>query len=143
MRIGNRYGVFAYINGRWQMQSPGFAYRMMRKNGTLYVSGMGAPNRIFKDGTWHILPHTPHMFRAVVRTTEGVRYFSPHGTDLPLPKFNEITLYTLLLGIHDGTFFASWWRWVNDIAAISFLLLLVSGSVRWWRKKRAAQRAVH
>ena len=135
VRIGNRYGVFAFANGKWRLESPGFAYRMMREGDRLYVSGMGAPNRIYENGEWHILPRTPHMFRAVVQTPEGIRFFSPHGTSLPLPTFNDITLYTLLLGIHDGTFFASWWPWVNDAAALALLLLLFTGTMRWWRKK--------
>ncbi len=135
VRIGNRYGVFAYRKGEWRLESPGFAYRMIREGDRLYVSGMGASNRIYENGEWHTLPRTPHMFRAVVQTPEGVRFFSPHGTRLPLPALNDITLYTLLLGLHDGTFFASWWPWVDDTAALALLWLLLTGTIRWWKKK--------
>jgi len=135
-RIGNRYGVFVSRDLQtWQPENEGFAYRMIRRGERLYVSGMGAPNRLLENKHWRPLPGTPHMFKDLVGPDDAPIYFSPRRHDLPLPRFKEITLYTLLLGLHDGSFFASWWIWLNDLAALGLLLLLFSGIRRWLRQK--------
>ncbi|WP_457597133.1 PepSY domain-containing protein [Hydrogenimonas sp.] len=141
-RIGNRYGVFASEDmKRWQKENDGFAYRMFRMGDTLYVSGMGAPNRLFEGGRWRILADTPHMFKGLLPRPGGeMGYFSTHRPDVPLPRLHDVTLYSILLGLHDGTFFASWWVWVNDAAALALLLLLATGTIRWWVKKRGGRR---
>ncbi|WP_456451675.1 PepSY-associated TM helix domain-containing protein [Hydrogenimonas sp.] len=136
-RVGNRYGVFASDDmTTWRPENAGFAYRMFRKGETLYVSGMGAPNRVLKNGRWRVLPKTPHMFKDLQQTDGRLHYFSTHHPTVTLPTFGDITLYTLLLSLHDGSFFAPWWVWVNDAAALLMMLLLVTGSVRWWARKR-------
>ena len=140
LRIGNRYGVYASENLQdWYLDSRGFGYSLSRDGDTLYVGGMGAMNRIY-DGEWHSLPHTPHMFKSVFHKNGNIEYFSSHKTDMPLPRFQDITLYSILLTLHDGTFFSSWWVWVNDYAAIAMLLLFITGIMRWLKKKRLTQR---
>jgi len=42
-----------------------------------------------------------------------------------------------MLTLHDGTFFAEWWIWVNDLASILLILLLVTGVIRWKKKYRS------
>ncbi len=136
-RVGNRYGVFKSNDLKsWRMENPGFAYRMIRKRATLFVSGMGAPNRIHENGVWKVVPKTPHMFKDIYLKDGKIRYFSSNHPKEPLPRFDDITLYTLLLSIHDGSLFFSWWVWMNDAAAVSLLLLLFTGSARWLAKKR-------
>ncbi len=137
-RLGNRYGVFASEDlKKWRLESRGFAYRMFRKGERLFVSGMGAPNRIYENGKWRILKNSPHMFRDIIETKEGTIFFSFHAPKEPLPEFKTATLYSLLMALHDGTLFASWWIWVNDAAALLLLLLMSTGMVRWWMKRRS------
>jgi len=137
-RIGNRYGVFTSEDlKKWRLESRGFAYRMFRKGERLFVSGMGAPNRIYENGKWSILKNSPHMFKDIIETKEGTIFFSSHVPKEPLPEFKTATLYSLLMALHDGTLFASWWIWVNDGAALLLLILMVTGTIRWWVKKRA------
>ena len=137
LRIGNRYGIYKSDDmGHWQLESRGFGYSMIRQNGILYVGGMGAANRVY-DGSWQKLPHTPHMFKDVIDDGEDVQFFSSHKTSLPLPRFEDITLYSLLLALHDGSFFASWWVWVNDYAAVAMALLFLTGIWRWYKKRKA------
>ncbi|WP_456401974.1 PepSY domain-containing protein [Hydrogenimonas sp.] len=136
-RVGNRYGVYVSDDMKeWRLENRGFAYRMFRTGDALYVSGMGAPNRILTADGWHPLPHTPHMFKDLLPKPDGMGYFSTHRPVEPLPTFETVTLYTLLMSLHDGTFFASWWVWVNDAAAVALLLLLLTGTLRWWAKRR-------
>jgi len=137
-RVGNRLGVFASDDLKsWRAENSGFAYRMIRDRERLYVSGMGARNRLLDEsGVWRVLPNTPHMFKDIYFKDGKIHFFSTHNPEAALPKFEDITLYSLLLSLHDGTFFASWWVWVNDAASLALLLLLVTGAVRWWAKKR-------
>ena len=133
-RIGNRYGIYKSENLKdWSFDNRGFAYKMIRKDDILYVSGMGAPNRVLENRQYRVLKNTPHMFRDIVLTKDKVTYFSSMGNykDFKLATFNNITLYTLLLSLHDGSFFSSWWVWINDFAAIMLMLLSITGFIRW------------
>jgi hypothetical protein len=139
LRIGNRYGVYRSDDLKeWRLESRGFAYSLSRDENVLYVGGMGVPNRKY-DGMWRVLPNTPHMFKNVVKEKNKTIFFSAHDTNLPLPVFQDVTLYSLLLLLHDGTFFASWWVWVNDYGAFAILLLFITGFLRWQKKKRKNQ----
>ncbi len=77
------------------------------------------------------------MFKDIIETKEGTIFFSFHAPKEPLPEFKTATLYSLLMALHDGTFIASWWIWVNDGAALLLLILMATGIIRWWVKKRA------
>lgn len=139
-RVGNRYGVYKSENLKeWELEDRGLAYKMIRKGDTLYISGMGAPNRVFRDGGYKLLPHTPHMFKDVILKDARVEYFSCMHTTLALPKFSDITLYSLLLALHDGTFFSEWWVWINDFGAFALVVLSITGTIRWYRKKRVSK----
>lgn len=136
-RIGNRYGVYESTDlTAWKKVSNGFAYRMKRLDNTLYVSGMGAPSRSYSGETgWQIFK-APHMFRDIYRSDERLIIFCGHSkkADHKTPKLNDSTFYSIMLALHDGTFFASWWIWVNDFASVLLLLLLTTGVLRWTKK---------
>lgn len=136
-RVGNRYGIYSSTDLKvWEEEVKGFAYRMVRRGKTLYVSGMGAPNRVY-DGEWKILPKTPHMFRDITLENNKIDYFAPSSMRVQkIPKFNDATLYSLMLTLHDGTFFSEWWVWVNDYAAFTLSVLSITGTIRWYRKRR-------
>jgi hypothetical protein len=136
-RIGNRYGVYGSDDLKnWKLENRGFAYRMIRRSELLYISGMGAHNRVLKDGNYKLLSNTPHMFRDVIDKDAKVTFFATMDNTEPLPKFQNATLYTLLLALHDGTFFSSWWIWINDFGTVGFLILSVTGLLRWLMKKK-------
>jgi len=136
LRIGNRYGVYRSDDYKhWILENRGFAYSLTRHKNLLFVGGMGTSNRVCNKQEYQVLPKTPHMFKDVAINGQKVFFFSPHKTDLPLPKFQDITLYSLLLSLHDGTFFGSWWIWVNDYGAFAMMLLFMTGIWRWWKKK--------
>ncbi len=135
-RIGNRYGIFESRDmAHWEMVSKGFAYRMKRVENELYVSGMGAPNRVLSNDKWQILPKSPHMFKDINLVNEQ-QLFLAHNTALELPEMEDVTLYSLLLSLHDGTFFSAWWVWINDIAAVLLFVLAVTGTLRYLKRKR-------
>jgi len=135
-RVGNRYGVYeSYDLKEWSMVSKGFAFRMKRLDETLYTSGMGAPNRIMQADEWKVLPKTPHMFKDINIIGEKKEFLS-HQSKMELPKSDGASLYSILLALHDGTFFSSWWVWVNDVAAVLLLLLGATGTIRYLKKKK-------
>ncbi|WP_345993991.1 PepSY-associated TM helix domain-containing protein [Sulfurimonas sp. HSL-1716] len=136
-RIGNRYGVYKSEDLRdWEMESKGFAFRMIRKDNVLYVSGMGSSNRKY-DGRWERLNNTPHMFRDVVNNNGKISYFAATNDKFTLPVFKDATLYSLFFTLHDGTFFASWWIWINDISVLAFFVLGATGVIRWYKRRRS------
>jgi len=136
-RIGTRYGVYRSNDlKRWALESPGFAYRMIRQDNLLYVSGMGAPSRIFDKAGWRIPSSMPRMFRSVT-VKDGKRvFFTSRSAYVVWPTFDSVSLYTLAFTAHDGTLFASWWKWVNDIAAVLLLILLYTGGRLWYKRIR-------
>jgi len=108
-RVGNRYGIYKSEDLKdWNLENRGLAYKMIRKGETLYISGMGAPNRVLKDERYKLLSHTPHMFRDVSVVEKKVEYFSTMRNTQALPKLHDITLYSLLLALHDGSFFSEY-----------------------------------
>jgi len=141
-RIGNRYGVYKSDDLKdWNLESKGLAFRMIRKDTTLYVSGMGAPNRIYKEESWNMLRDTPHMFRDVIELDDGVQYFSTHRNKYKLPSFEDVTLYAFMMSLHDGTFFSSWWVWVNDYASFALLILGITGIIRFNLKNKKKKKS--
>lgn len=137
-RVGNRYGIYKSSDlDNWYFENRGLAYKMERFGDELLVSGMGAPNRIYTEQKgWKIMPKTPHMFKDTWQSADGYHFFSSHHPDVPLPSFTSTSLYSLLLALHDGTFFATWWVYVNDIASVLLLILLFTGTLRWAKKKK-------
>ena len=139
-RIGNRNGVYeSHDLKHFKLRSKGFGYKMIRLNDRLYISGMGSANRLIDESGVKVLEHTPHMFKAVREDSEGVHFLGMGQTDgFKLPHFETLTLYEWLLALHDGRLFASWWIWINDIAALFLLFLLLSGIIR--RNQRGVKR---
>ncbi len=136
-RIGNRHGIYISKDLKeWSFENSGFAYKMIRMNGMLYVSGMGAPNRILENNIWDKLEHSPHMFKDIMMINGKVQYLKGHKNSLPLPHFHDATLYSVLFTLHDGSFFGDWWAYVNDITAVTLIFLLISGTILWMRIKR-------
>lgn len=134
-RIGNRFGVYKSDDLKtWEQESKGFAYKMMREEDKLYVSGMGAPNRLLEDDFYTVLAHTPHMFKSILSLENATHYISYNTKNVLLPNYKDITLFSIILALHDGSFFSSWWVWINDGAAIALILLSLTGTYRWYKK---------
>ncbi len=135
-RIGNRHGIYQSRDLKtWAFENKGFAYKMIRNDEVLYVSGMGAPNRTFKNGQWEKLEHAPHMFKDVFYVDGKLQYLKGHKNTLPMPHFHDATLYSVLFTLHEGSFFGDWWAYVNDVTAVTLIFLLISGTILWMRMK--------
>jgi hypothetical protein len=136
-RIGNRHGIYQSRDLKeWHFENGGFAYKMIRNGATLYVSGMGVPNRILEKNVWNKLEHSPHMFKDIFVNNGKVEYLKGHKNSVHLPHFQDATLYSVLFTLHDGSFFGDWWAYVNDVTAAVLIFLLISGTILWMRIKR-------
>ena len=136
-RIGNRHGIYQSSDLKvWHFENKGFAYKMIRNDDILYVSGMGAPSRILENDSWSKLEHSPHMFKDVFMSNGKVTYLKGHKNTLPIPQFKDATLFSVLFTLHDGSFFGDWWAYVNDVTAVALIFLLISGTILWMRIKR-------
>lgn len=138
--IANRYGVFKSLDLKnFELVSEGFAYKMIRENENLYISGMGSSNRVLTNDNFEILQNSPHMFKDVFFENGNIKYLA-HKNELKLPIFENVTLYTFLFSLHDGSFFAPWWIWINDIASVLLLVLLITGLIRWYLRSDLRKR---
>lgn len=136
-RIGNRLGVFKSTDLKtWSLENKGFAWRMKRVNDALYVSGMGSPNRTLSGIEWKVLSGTAHMPRDFFSSDQTVMTFSKEkNQNFPLPVIHEVPLYYVLLSLHDGKFFHEYWVYINDLASLVALLLLITGLIKWRRRQ--------
>ena len=135
-RIGNRYGVYKSENLKnWELESKGFAFRMIRIDDVLYVSGKDSTNRVY-TGKWENLEGAPTMFRDVYNYDEEIKFFTYRNYEGFMPEFEDATLFATLRTIHGGVFIAPWWKWINDFVALALLILGFTGVSRWVHKKR-------
>ena len=136
-RIGNRLGIFSSKDlHNWQLESTGFAWRMKRLGDELLVSGMGGPNQILRTDGWQKLNTAPHMPRDFYLLNDEINYLSLRDDTPPLPHWNSVSLYHILLGPHDGELLWGQWVWLNDLAVLAALLLLYTGFLKWMHRRR-------
>ena len=136
-RIGNRLGIFKsndLVN--WTKENDGFAYRMNELDDKLFVSGMGSTNRYLQNGEYTVIPRTPQKFRSILKIENSLAYIHFKTTQVLLPEYEDVTLYSIILAIHDGSFFSTWWFWLYDYAALALIVLSLTGTYRWYIKKR-------
>jgi hypothetical protein len=137
-RIGNRLGVYKSQDlSNWTKEDNGFAYRMNRLDGKLFVSGMSSTNRFLENDKYTVIPRTPQMFRSVINIDNEIAFLHFKTTQVLLPEYEDITLYSIILAIHNGSFFSTWWFWLYDYAAFALIVLGLTGTYRWYIKKRS------
>lgn len=155
--IGTRLGMFtSRDNGEtWQRECfPGgrswFVWSLTRSDTGLFVGGMGGPNlyRENPEAEWQIVRGAGHMPSDAVwldgqtwliLNRDGLRKGAIGGSfELVPPLFPEleyIPWYYIIDGLHSGILIHKQWKWVNDLFAILAIILVVTGLMRWWRKK--------
>ncbi len=155
LSVGSRLGLMTSSdNGRtWVREtagvSPGFVWTLRRYDAALLIGGMGEPNLI-RDGAgpWLPVKGAGHMPTDVSPDGEGAwvwkgakelkvgngnRGFSPLA--LTLPRSPGVPLFFIFDGLHSGVLIHPQWKWVNDGVAVLAMVLIVTGFVRWWRRK--------
>ncbi|OOZ38252.1 PepSY-associated TM helix domain-containing protein [Solemya elarraichensis gill symbiont] len=141
-RVGNRLGIFKSPDLKtWELESKGFVWRLKRAGDDLYIGGMGSPNRLLTDNGWQVVAESGHMPRDVFQMGNHVHFFGRHSHGFDLPIMDRVPLYHLFLALHDGEFFHELWVYVNDLASIIAILLLITGYIKWKRHYRNRAKA--
>lgn len=149
LMVGTRVGLFrtADLGRTWQPDPTvqGFVWMLRRVEQHLFSGGMGSPNyHRIGTGEWVMVPESGHMPSDITAWPNGGwSWKSPHGFKnmgtIPdpspsLPMVDAISWYDLLHGLHGGLIFHEQWKWVNDLAAVAALGLVITGVWRWWRR---------
>lgn len=77
------------------------------------------------------------MFRNVINIDNKPAFLHFKTTQVLLPEYEEVTLYSIILAIHDGSFFSTWWFWLYDYAVFALIVLSLTGTYRWYIKKHS------
>jgi hypothetical protein len=150
--LGTRLGLFSSndFGNSWHREAPisGFVWTLKRIGNTLFLSGMGTPNRLLHNGTWHMAKATGHMPTDVTQDSNGYwHWINAKGVmrgnlnepyikaDIHLPVVAGIPWYYVLDALHSGLLFTPQWKWINDLFALLAVFLVISGLTRWWRTK--------
>jgi hypothetical protein len=67
--------------------------------------------------------------------TSGINGTKPMPISMTGPEIQGVPLWMWYRQIHTGMLFWSEWRWVNDLFGISAVFLVITGVIRWWRRK--------
>ncbi len=124
LTIGTRYGIFdSSDNGKtWSYNSKvvTFVKEIRREGETIVIKGMGGPDYTKKEGeSW----------------VEKPKSHCGDTQKSPKPPVVMASWFDIIDGLHTGNIIASWWNWANDIFAMIATLLVVSGALRWWKRK--------
>lgn len=154
--IGTRLGLFTTTdNGQhWQREKllgdkAHFIWTLRRHDKSILIGGMGGPNMVkVANEPWKAVKDVGHMPSDVTVDDKGNWIWkSRHGLksitrktglsnhDINLPVTNAVPLFYVFDGLHSGILIHSQWKWINDVIAIIAIFLVVTGLIRWWRKK--------
>jgi hypothetical protein len=150
--LGTRLGLFTShdLGNSWYREASisGFVWTLKRTGNTLFLGGMGAPNRVLQNGAWRIAKGSGHMPTDVSQYADGKWYWTnskgvmkgsisePYiKVDVSFPVMTGIPWYYVLDALHSGMLFTPHWKWINDVFAVLAVFLVISGLTRWWRTK--------
>lgn len=156
LAIGNRRGMFVSRDmGRsWSHEASfkGPAMRLRKIGGALYVPGrMMRRVQVRRDDGWQTLD-VPKMVvminemsagpggsiwwtrdQSVFKTTADgqMRGKMPHSP----PKLGYLPWASFAAELHEGSLISKQWKWINDLFALLGITLVVTGFLRWRKRK--------
>lgn len=149
--VGTRLGLFTTAdNGQhWQRERTFenkalFVWTLRRHGENIFIGGMGGPNMMkLGDKPWLAVKGVGHMPSDItIDNKSNVIWKSRHGLKssfkhkhVNFPVSNYIPWFYVLDGLHSGVLIHSQWKWVNDVVAVIAIFLVITGLIRWWRKK--------
>jgi len=154
--VGTRLGLFTTTDDgiNWQRDEildnkALFIWTLRRFDGKIFIGGMGGPNMVkINNQTWMPVKHVGHMPSDItLDNNSNWVWKSRHGLKtgklesdfihkhIDLPAINYVPWFYILDGLHSGVLIHPQWKWVNDFIAVLAVLLVLTGLMRWWRKK--------
>lgn len=152
LAVGNRRGMFISRDmGRtWDREDSfkGPAMRLRKIGEDLYVPGrMMRRVQVRRDGAWQELPVPKPVVmvnemsagpNGTIWWTRGNNIFrtSPDGqmrgkSTTALPQIGYLPWASFAAELHEGSMISRQWKWINDLAALMGLILIVTGVLRW------------
>lgn len=156
LAIANRRGVLTSRDdgASWTRESSfkGPAMRLRKIDGGLYVPGrMMRRVQVRRDGIWRTLnvPQPVVMVNEMSAGPDGMIWWtrgdtifrtSADGTmhdktSHNVPRLGYLPWASLAAELHEGALIFRHWKWVNDLVALLGISLVVTGFLRW-RKRR-------
>ena len=151
LSIGTRNGLYTTVDGGstwrredlpghagpvWNLRRIGddlFASPNLVRSGKLAWRTVGGP-----DGYYSDITRTADG-RMVWKTYRGIVVEKLHGMARdeaahPLPHSPGVPWFHVIEGLHTGALIHPGWKWVNDAAAATALVLCVTGVARWFKR---------
>lgn len=156
LAIGNRRGIFVSrdMGQSWKREDSfkGPAMRIRKIGEALYVPGrMMRRVQVRKDDGWQELavPKPVVMVNEMSAGPDGMIWWTRGATifrtapdgrmrgkgDHAVPKLGYLPWASFAAELHEGALIWSHWKWINDLVALLGLTLVVTGFLRW-RKRR-------
>jgi hypothetical protein len=154
--IGNRRGMFVSrdLGASWQREASfvGPAMRLRKIDDALYVPGrMVRRVQVRREGEWTELKVPPPVVminemsagpRGTIWWTRGEEGFRTNSDgqmrgkfEHAPPKLGYLPWASFATELHKGALISSQWKWVNDIVALLGILLVITGFMRWRKRK--------
>ena len=154
--IGTRLGLFTTDNNgqSWQREKlvgnkSFFVWSLRRHGEKIFIGGMGGPNMVkLTHQQWRVVKGVGHMPSDITlddnsnwvwKSRHGImagnltKGFFPQKILLPVTQY--VPWFYIIDGLHSGALIHSQWKWMNDIFAVMAIFLVLTGLMRWWRKK--------
>lgn len=156
LAIGNRRGMFLSRDmGRsWAREASfkGPAMRLRKIGGALYVPGrMMRRVQVRRDNTWQELPVPKPVVMAnelsegpggTIWWTRGDTIFRTDAVGQMLgkaghhvPTLGYLPWGSFAAELHEGALISRHWKWANDLAALLGIALVITGFLRWRKRK--------
>jgi hypothetical protein len=153
--MGTRMGVFASVDGGATFTADrgflGPAMRMRRIGDQVIVPGrMMRRIQVRTAEGWSLLKTPPPVVMANEMTLgadgrvlwqRGDKVFATsaegraRGVETHIPPQLDYTPWAVLASkVHDGAIISQQWKWVNDVAALLGILLIITGFLRWRKR---------
>ena len=151
MSVATRLGLFTtndngdtWLREKLFKDKALFVWSIRRDKDNIYIGGMGGPNLIKRgESLWAPIKGVGHMPSDItVDNNDNVFWKSRHGLKSEIveistsfPSTNFVPWFYIIDGLHSGALIHSQWKWINDFIAVISIILVVTGCIRWWRKK--------
>jgi len=154
--VGTRLGLFTTLDDgqSWKREKlvndkAAFIWTLRRFDKTIFIGGMGSPNLVKENNKpWKVVKKVGHMPSDITLDEKSNWLWkSRHGISagkldsglnhqhIELPATEYVPWFYILDGLHSGIIIHAQWKWINDFIAVLAILLVITGLIRWWRKK--------
>jgi len=154
--VGTRIGLYTTENNgqHWIREKllgdkAWFIWTLRLQKENIFIGGMGGPNMVkINHQAWVPVKGVGHMPSDITLDAKSNWVWkSRHGLksgnlksgfnhkEINFPVTNYIPWFYFFDALHSGVLIHTQWKWVNDFIAVLAIILVLTGLIRWWRKK--------